>query len=60
MNYEYALGAKKMQEDLEQDARKDANKADSVITLDNYQACQRYFHIMDFWNKQIRKGMGWE
>lgn len=59
MNLEYALGCKKQQDKLTEDIIKDNQSPIPVVTLDNPQACQKYFRIIDYWNDQINKGMGW-
>ena len=59
MNLEYAIGCKKLQHDLTQEMIKDSHSTAPMVTVDNYEACRRYFRILDFWNEQIEKGMGW-
>ncbi|WP_251547906.1 hypothetical protein [Limosilactobacillus caecicola] len=59
MNYEHALGSRKMQTKLTRTLIDDASQTHPLVTVDNYEACRRYFRIIDFWNLQIRKGMGW-
>lgn len=59
MNLEYAIGCKKLQHDLTQEMIKDSHSAAPTVTVDNYEACRSYFRILDFWNEQIEKGMGW-
>lgn len=60
MNLEYAIGCKKLQQDLKEDIIKDNQSLVPVVTVDNEHACRKYFRIVDFWNDQISKGMGWE
>lgn len=59
MNFEYALLCKKQQDKLTEDIIKDNQSPIPVVTVDNLQACRKYFRIIDFWNDQISKGMGW-
>lgn len=60
MNLDYAIGCKKMQQDMTEDVMKDNQKKQPTVTVDNYNACRKYFRIIDFWNQQICKGMGWK
>lgn len=52
MNLDYAIGCKKLQ--------RESQKLWGQITIDNVEDCQHYFRVIDFWNKQICKGMGWK
>lgn len=58
-NYEYALGSKKMQEDLTNQLIADSESTLPLVTVDKPEECRKYFRIIDFWNEQICKGMGW-
>lgn len=58
-NLEYAIRCKEMQQDLTQEMIKDSHSLVPTVTVDNYEACRKYFRIIDFWNQQICKGMGW-
>lgn len=60
MNLEYALLCKKQQDKLTEDIIKDGQSLIPVVTVDNPQACRKYFRIIDYWNEQICKGMGWK
>ena len=60
MNLDYAIGSKKMLDEMTKDVIKDNQSLAPVVTVDNYEACRKYFRIIDFWNEQICKGMGWK
>lgn len=58
-NLEYAIRCKEMQQDLTQEMIKDSHSLVPTVTIDNYESCRKYFQIVDFWNEQICKEMGW-
>ena len=60
MNLEYAIGCKNLQQDLTKEMIRDSHSSVPIVTVDNCDACRRYFQIIDFWNQQICKGMGWK
>lgn len=60
MNLEYALLCKEQQDKLTEDLIKDWHSPIPVVTVDNPQTCRKYFRIIDYWNSQISKGMGWK
>lgn len=51
MNLDYAIGSKKMLDGM--------LPLSADIELSDEKNCRRYFRIIEFWNEQIRKGMGW-
>lgn len=59
MNVEYAIGCKQMQQDMTEEVIKDNQKEHPTVTVDDYDSCHKYFRIIDYWNEQIRNGMGW-
>lgn len=56
---ETAIACHDMIHDARLDMIKDAKRLDPMVTIDNVIACRRHFEIVDFWNYQLRRAMGW-
>lgn len=56
---ETATGCRNMIHAARQDMIDDSKKPDPMITLENVNGCRRHFRIIDFWNDQLCKAMGW-
>lgn len=59
MNLDYAIGSKRLQRKITKSLIEDSHSTVPAVTVDDYEACRKYFRIIDFWNEQICKGMGW-
>lgn len=60
MNFDYAIGSKRLQRKITESLIENGRSKAPTVTVGDYEACRKYFRIIDFWNEQICKGMGWK
>lgn len=59
-NMDMAITCHDMIHDARNDMVKDAQEMSPMVTVDNVIACRHHFKIVDFWNEQMCKAMGWK